>query len=322
MRKSTILMLVIMLAGAASAATLWQQLRVERDTNAALHARLTALEHDSAAVATSVSKPAVPLPAEPDVPRAMKTVAEPPSAPSPPAAQFDYMRQQQQLLKNPDYRKALRDQRRQYLEFSFRDLAKVLNLTPEKAAAVFDLMADQFVESMNLRWQAQRPAGNAVGRDLQRVAEERQRKADEDMERLLGAANMTRLQEFRETLSSRTEVNMLRNELSAGPDPLRDDQYQPLLDIVHAEEQQMNRELQELYAGDPTASGKSHDTIQTELAVAANRRIVEAAKSILTSEQLATVQNVYRRQRAQMETQNTLSRLQMEARIRDARDQR
>jgi hypothetical protein len=318
MRKSTIVLLIALAASVGSACWLWGRLARERDEAAALQTRLTALERVSETAAEIAPAVAPARQEEHPAARSTKVVAELPPTSSPATTHSDYMGRQRQLMKNPEYRKALRDQQRQYIEFSFRDLPAVLNLTPEKAAALFDLMAEQSVDSMELQWQ--QSASKSDGRALQRAAEGQRRKYDAETERLLGSSNMIRLQEFRETLGSRTEVNVLRNELSGGAEALREDQYGPMLDIVFAEEQRMNRELQDLYASNPLAGGRSHDSVRTDLAVAANRRIVESARSILTQSQLAAVENLYRRQQIQMESQNTMTRLQVEAAARNTRD--
>jgi hypothetical protein len=315
MRRSIIVLLAALMASGGSTFWMWQQLRAERDANSVLRERLTVLGQQST-TAVAPLQAAARASSSATSERVTKVDAHTPPANLPASPQDDIDNRQLLLLKNPEYLKALRAQRRQTLEYQFRQLAQVLKLTPEKSAALFDLLADQSVEAAVMRWQSRATEGEE--RALRSAMEERDRKADADLETLLGASNMIRLREFRETLGSRIEVNRLRSELSGGAEPLRDDQFEPMLGIVFAEQQRMNRELQDYYTTGPTADG-TH-SIQTEFAVAANQRIVESAKAILTKAQLTAIEELYRRQRAQMEAQDTITRIQFEEMKRSKRE--
>jgi hypothetical protein len=315
MRRSNIVLLAALLASSGSALWMWQQLRAERDANSVLRGRLTALAQHSMTAAAPLEAAAPAPPAA--TPEARTTIAVAQTAPAnSPASQDDIDTRQRRLLKDPEYLKALRVQHRQSIEFQFRQLAEILKLTPEKSAALFDLLADQSVDSAVLQWQ--RPATKEESRAFRSAMEERDRKAEAELEMLLGAPSMTRLREYRETIGSRMEVNRLRSELSGGAEPLRDDQFDPMLGIVVAEQQRMHRELQDYYATGPTADGTN--SIQTEFLIAANQRIVESAKSILTKAQLTAIEDMYRRQRAQMEAQDAITRIQFEEMKRSKRE--
>ena len=314
MRKSTMVLLAALAASGGSAFWLQDQLSAERDANAALRQRLAAVAESP----KSVSAPAAPIPPQAQSPaRATKVIAElrPPSSPAP--QQYDFSAQQRELMKNPEYRKAMRDQRRQYFEDVYGELGKVLKLTPAQTSALCDLMADQSIELSDLQWQ--QPASKEDTVALRRAIEEQERKADQQLDRMLGSSSLSHLKEFQQSLGSRMEVNRLRGELAMGVEALRDDQYQLMLDIVSAEQQRRNRELQDAFAADPTSGGTFDPSVRTRFAVAANERIVDSARSILTSAQLAIIENVYRRERQQMETQDSMAKVQFEAE-RAARD--
>jgi len=317
MRNSTIVLLAALLVSLGTASWMWQQLRSERETNAALQVRLSQLEHHPEQHANAAPAITSPLPEERSDPRTTKVVAEAQSAPAAVGSRGDFMSRQRQLMSNPEYRKAMRDAQRQHIESVFRELPGILNLSPKEAAAVFDLMADQAIRSFEL--EEHRTATKDNGRILARAIDEQRRKDDAELQQLLGTSNMSRLQEFRDTIGSRVEVNTIRNELGTGPDALRDDQFDSMLGIVYSEQQRMNRELQELYATPPADGSRTYDSSRTELAVTANRRIVESARSILSGAQLTAIENLYRRQRLQMETRDTMIRLSSEVTARDAR---
>ena len=58
------------------------------------------------------------------------------------------------LTANPETRKALRDQQKMGMTAIYSDLAKRLNLTPEQAGQLNDLLADHVMDSIDLITQA------------------------------------------------------------------------------------------------------------------------------------------------------------------------
>jgi hypothetical protein len=316
MRKSTLVLSVTLAAAAASSSWLWQQWHEERAVNIALRAHLNALEQHPE------SNPPVPTPAFASA--AVSTGLAPANSKelrsyaADKAAAVNYSgKVQQRLLKNPQFREALRNQQRRVIETEYRDLPKFLNLSPEEGARLFDLLAEQGEKTLELQWRGpiRQEGGSPTPPNYQELRAKVEAENAAGLARLLGAQNMNRLQEFRSTLQSRIEVDAVRGELARGPDPLREDQVEPMIGVVNAELQRMNQELRDasmmLFANgyaDPAAEGK-----RSELAIAANQRIVDAAGSILTNTQLAALKELYRRQRLQMETSGEVNRLRAEA---------
>jgi len=212
------------------------------------------------------------------------------------------------LLKNPEFRGAMLSQQRVALEDQFRDLPKILGLSPEQSDRLFDLLADQQIRQFDLRWQ--RPEAGKTFSDL--LQDARAKNAAELAE-LLGPSNMIRYQEFRASLQGRAEVNSVRAELASGADPMRESQYDPMLAVVNLELQRLNQEIADLGPRGVPGSDPADETKRIELTVAANQRILDAARPILSGTQLAGLESLYRRQRQQMEAQDTLNRLRIEA---------
>jgi len=212
------------------------------------------------------------------------------------------------VIKNPEFRRATHDKTRVMLEDDFRDLPKILGLSPEQAERLFDLLAEQQVRTLDIRWLKPEP-GKTVSDAYQ---EARARNAAELTE-FLGASNMIRYQEFRSTLPGRMEVNSVRTELARGPEPMRESQFDPLLAVVNVELQRLNQEISDLGPRGVPGSDPAGETRRVELTVAANQRILDASRPILSSTQYAGLEELYRRQRMQMESEDTLNRLRTEA---------
>jgi hypothetical protein len=86
---------------------------------------------------------------------------------------------------------------------------------------------------------------------------------------------------------------------------------QPLFEVVYAEQKRLQQEWNDLSASG--ISGSKQSAKRSEAAIAANDRIVDAASSLLTGAQLAALREMYRRQKAQMESQDEMNRLMTEA---------
>jgi len=312
MFKTTVLW--VALAGTtAASAWLWIQWRAEREINQQLLARVAAQAHQPAPaprpapVAASAPQAATPartanlkLPAETAMPEPRPRLRE----------------DSRRLMASPEFRKAYRERQRLEVENTYRDLPGLLNLTPDQTERLFDLMADQGVKLLKLQWGW--PASQQDGKSLQTMSAELRKQNDAELSQLLGERNLGELKEFRGSLESRGEVDALRAELARTSEPMREDQFDSMLAVVHAENQRADQELKARTGNDiPLAPGFiSSSPASVELAIAANQRIVESAAMLLTPSQLSTVKDFYRRQRLQMETQRDLIRLQGEAMIR------
>jgi hypothetical protein len=306
MFKSAIL--CIALAGTtASSVWLWHQWRSEQAANLALLARLERRQTQ---------------PEQAPVPAPVASVAAPPPRPTNvkvpvesgiPDFRSDFREGQRRLLANPEYRKSLHDRQRLDIEYAYRDLPKMLNLSADQSGRLFDLMADQGVKLIELQqgW----PATQEDGKSLTTMMGELRKQHDAERAELLGERNLRELKEFTASLESRNEVDALRANLARTAEPMREDQFDSLLAVVYAENQRADQELKARAGTEVALPGgfTLSNPASVEVATATNQRIVESAAMLLTPSQLATVKDFYRRERVQMETQRDLDRMRTEA---------
>jgi len=308
MFKSAVL--CVALAGTtASSVWLWHQWRNERDANLQLLARL---ETRQQRFKTAPPPPLASIPALP-APPVSPTNAKLPAETAVPDWRPDFRDGQRRLLANPEYRKSLRDRQRLEIEYAYRDLPRLLNLSADQTNRLFDLMAEQAVAMVEL--QSGWPATQVNGKSLPTMTAELRKQNDAERGELLGERNLQELKEFSASLESRNEVEALRAELARTAEPMREDQFDSLLAVVHGENQRADQELK-ARAGNETIlvpGFTSSGPASVEVATAANRRIVDSAAMLLTPSQLSTVKDFYRRQRVQMETQRDLDRFRVEA---------
>jgi hypothetical protein len=303
MRKSTLVLSCVSVATTMAAFWFWQQWQDERPVRVDAKEPIANLECQAAPAtgitATPDSTPsAVPAAKRMSATNAAMPTLAPEFAPPP----------EPRLLKDPEFRAALRSQQRVMLEEEFRDLPKILGLSAEQSDRLFDLLAEQRTRVLEARWQ--KPEG---GKTPTSSFQEARAKNKEELANFLGPSNMIRYEDFLSTRESRAEINSVRNELARGTEPLREEQIEPMMAVVNAELQRLDQEVrdvgpQELPGSDPTADAK-----RVELTVAANQRILDAARTILSSAQLSGLKDLYRRQRLQMESEGTLNRMRSAA---------
>jgi hypothetical protein len=313
MRASTIVLTCLTAASTASAMWLGSQLSEERARNDALSADLQSLRRISAPspVATNTAPtPGTPLPPQPAAgvaPPTQVTTQFDAALNAPPGSRArDFNEARRQLLGNPEYRQAMRTQQRAMIEQQYRDLPKALGLSPEQADKVFDQMVDDMMQNFDGRERRRfvQSDGSQAWVDQQRASE------DSAMTKLLGADGMLKLQDFRESQMSRSEVRMLGNELIGSSDPLREDQMEPLFNVVYAEQKRLQQEWNEISMSG--VDGTKLSAKRSEAAIAANERIVDSARSLLSGTQLAALKEMYRRQKEQMQSQEEMNRLMTE----------
>jgi len=291
----------------AASSWLWRELRAERDRADASQARVLELERMQAASMLEIP-PVAPAdsssaPASAAVPvRKQETGVEP--APSdagqkqstPP----DYFGYEARMLRNPKYREARRAHRQMQLASGHLDLAESLQISQEQADRLLDLLVDQ-----ELRF-ADDPRRNPINeeevQERQLRVRESQRANDAELTALLGESKLAQWKEYQASLQTRHQVQQLRTTLAAGPEPLRGDQIQPLVDAMYAEQKRVKEELAAYtatLAWSGGMDGQSHsrrNERHAQLAAAASERIQTAAESILTQQQLETLDGVLQRQ--------------------------
>jgi hypothetical protein len=303
MRKSTLVLSFISVVTGTLAIWLWQQRQGQGPVH--LDAKTPAAARDCHDVRAAVTEP---LPTSTAVaatkPMTAMQAMNAATLPLPPGfvPPTDL-----RLLKDPEFRGALRTQNRVMFEQDLRDLPKVLGLSAEQSERLFDLLAEQRVRLLEV--QSKLETGKSPMSNFQDTrARNHQELAD-----FLGPSNMIRYEEFRTSLQSRAEVDSVRTELARGAEPLREDQVEPFIAVVSTELQRLDQEVHDAAPPDPMRPDPVAEAKRVELTVAANQRIADAARPILSGPQLAGLLDLYRRQRLQMESAGTLNRLRLEA---------
>ncbi len=272
---------------------LWRELRVERQRTADLQAQL-----DDAKIAVRVSTAAAqhanaPVPT---TETAGKVDAAPVAGPAPASTSASAQRAmnlEQDLMKDPEYRKLRLAQLRTSIERNNPGLAEELGLSEQEAGRLYDLLAEN---QLAMNFDSSIPGESAI-------------------RGLLGEGKYAQWQEYQQARPARQRVMSMNTQLTQAGMPLSDSQSRALTTAMLAEQQRQRQDQQARVR--TAASGNQNDpdfrAQAQEEALKRNeensRRMLDAAAPSLTAKQLAAL-------REQMEQQAAMtrivSRMQME----------
>jgi hypothetical protein len=307
MRKREIVLGLALTTSVAVALTLWQQLQAERALTAQLRTQVSGpapatREPAAPARAGSATTP-LPGPASSVEPSAA------PAAPDPPrrvvGRKQDWQAYQRQLLKDPRYVDVFREQRRLTYRLRRDNAMRLFGFSAEIADAIIDLDIDEELQLM---------AGSGDSADGNRERYETARRDhDTKLLALLGQDKFDRWQTYMETRGTRMQVDRFRAQLN-GNDMLRDDQVEPLITALAAEQRLMREQIDEYRAtlnwdDDAAESGRQFRARQIELTAAAHERMLASAGSILSTSQVQRLEEMLAADRAQRATQERMDSL-------------
>jgi hypothetical protein len=334
MRKSAIALIVATLSCGTASAYLWQELRAEREQARVLEARVAELEEAQARSSPQMEPRAFEeLPSSPTEP----TIAATPPAKSPPAATFTAVpqaalafagprvrdmrmdpemrqrvqanfEQQQNMLKDPEYRELMRSQQKLGMKRMYGDMETMLGLSKDEAERVLDVLAEHQLRSMEQRpimpvMDGSQP-DEATIREQQRVFEETKRKNDAEIAAALGP-KYSEWQGYQQSMWSRSQVMRLRETLAGTEEPLRQDQVKPLVQALAREQQQMQTNT--MRSQIPPGGRMTQETqlrMQEEWlerTAQSHERIRNSVSSLLTPSQLQQLQEQQDQERKMQE---------------------
>lgn len=301
MNKATALFAITTVILAATSLYLAQSLRLER---ARLAAVVSAQPRLSTPAPEPPQQPPATAPSKPPTVRA--TSATPAVQPSKPAGEKSQLALPPRVV-NRSARSADLAVRRLDMEKKYVDLAAALNLQPDEAARVFELLAKQ--DLADVEDDMARERAGVAGRERQRERERRQQANSAELAALLGEDRAADWNKYMNSLGARAEVGALRVQLADSDYPLRRDQYEPLVAVLATEQVRHNADREQLRRGmRDLANPTPQETIEymdrrldlIEGSLARRRR---AAESILDSEQLRSYQAMLERERLQRQVE-------------------
>lgn len=296
---------------AAVAVNLWRELGAERNVTAQLREQLAT--PTPAATLPQVFAPSpAPVAATPAASAAVAAATAASAANSgapartPPAALPNFIADQQEMMKDPEFRAARLAQMRMNMAQMHPGLAEVLGLSPEDAARMLDVLAEFQLEMSTATLSTavingQQPDPEAM---RQTVAAQReiQRRQDEAVASVLGAGGVEKWRHYQQfERPAYMQASQVNRMMEGAGQPLLNDSQQRAMREIYGTEMAKLREEQRDLAQRYTQSGGRPDAamLDQQQAVRAehDRRIVDAASRHLSPAQLETLRTSLEQQR-------------------------
>jgi ribosomal protein L12E/L44/L45/RPP1/RPP2 len=368
MSKIALVLAIIAIGEGAVTLHLVRQVRTERETAQTLQARVTELEQKAQQPgATFVVAPTQPATVNPFVaggraaPAPPKAVADKTAAPGNamvgaftssgpiPLSNQDQQRMREQmqasmerqrmLMRDPEYREAMRAQQKMNLVRSNPNLARDLDLTPEQLERLYEVLAEQSLRAMensSPMWSVHGEQPDAAKmQEFHRIAVEQQRSNETELRRTLGDAKYREWQEYQSMAGVRWEADRVRNSLASAGAPLDESLAKPLLKSLHEQQMKMMQQQAAAAAANANASGRlafssgfssagaaSPDMLKMqeqslEMMAQQHKRQREALASVLTPEQLKIIEDEHNAEQQMQRAQLRIMRAQQEAGLLD-----
>jgi hypothetical protein len=294
-------------------ANLWRELRSQHVLNAALQTQLAAAASRSREPAPPTPPAINPAPPPAAIAPAPATVAAAPEArpattamrPDQAQARQDAINRERALWQDPEYRAARLAQARGNLQRQHLGLAEELGLTDAEEDKLLDLLAEhQVTLNMEMNAIARATQNDPVAQqEVARKQAEMARQREASVSSLLGAKYPV-YQQYQQNAGGRSGVSSMNSTLAQAGTPMNAAQIKTMTTVMAAEQQRQQQEMQALTRNmnsqDPEARTRMNDEMQRR-SLEASRRILEAASSVLSPQQVATL-------RAEVESQEAMSR--------------
>ena len=307
MRNLALLCAALAVVSAIVSVNLWRELRTERQLTAQLAGRDASIPEGPRADTSDM-----PVAAAASQQTDNSTSVPPAGSQETPAranpARISF---QTELMKDPEYRKAMQAQLRVNQTQNYPDLAEELGLTVEEANKLFDLLTEYEFEINSSEFSlgdGGQPDQAAI-EEMRRRSQDILRRQDEALSSMLGTVRFGQWKGYQQTLGARVQVAQWERTLQSAGMPLTQAQSRPLTNAYIAE-QRRQREDALAMAGDIRQMGPQERLRMQEASldgqVESNRRMLDVARSHLTAQQLESLQ-------ASMDQQLAMSRSFMRA---------
>jgi hypothetical protein len=344
MSKATLILGAVTLTLGVASVYLYSESHTQRERAEALEARVQELEARPHAVTGPAPMPQLPPDAVQNpfavstaVPPAMRAPAldrpVDPAGPQMRANMQAAMDRSQKMLADPDYRAAVKSQQKFMLAQMYPDLAATLHLQPQEIDSLLEVLAEQQMKQMETR---PRFRGDGIPdedarRQMMEQMNQQQQQNQTEIAQLLGDAKLQEWKDYQSSLGARAQVRQFRASLESSGVPLRDDQVQPLVDAMMAEQKNSSRTnftpFNVVRRGAGGGNGQDASDLATQYEESAqrmaqsNQRIRDTVSPHLSPRQMQAFDQMLNRQLEMQQIQARMMRAQAEAGARDGTNQ-
>jgi len=269
-------------------ANLWRELYQERKLTAGLRAEMAGSAGHVRTLLQGSRLDVRELAPPSDNPDAVMTAAPPPPPPGGLAPGTDIS--EQELLKDPAYRKTRLVTLRSTIEQDFPGLAEELGLTGEESARLFAVLAET-----RLAMAAEAPVTDgqqvepAVAAQVTRIRRALLKQQSDSLRALLGDARYARWQEYRQTQAVRLRANAYATALARSGVPLDSFQTRTMTTTMIAEHERLEQDILALggtvVQANPETRIQALETLKNRQADS-NQHVLDAASRFMSAQQV------------------------------------
>jgi hypothetical protein len=307
---TSVLALLVAILGAISL-WLWRSLEVERGRVVGAQTQL-----DDASSAVAVARPLTPSAPRHGADAERKRMGATMEVPN---AMFGASRPEL-LNDNKEYRDLMQRLNALGIKSIYVDLAGALGISQEQADRVMAVVVDY-----QLRMAATEMPSDPEGSRSWRIRMEQEKyQANADIAAIIGSSRLPDWFAYTESLDARHEAREIRAALLDTSEPLRKDQVEPLIKILHEQDLQVAEALPPSAQGDGEDADTVEDSREFDAYVAelagSHERLETAAVGVLSSTQLAALRQMHEDERETAMLSQELFRIQREMGLKPAVD--
>ena len=204
------------------------------------------------------------------------------------------------MMNDPKMKEMMRQQPAVMLKQMYGDFVKQRRLSPQQADQFFELLTQKqtgtMEEGMRLLGGENKEA--AKGEPQPQPTPDQRAEADRQLQMLLGGAGYAAYQDYEKTLSERTTLNEMRQQLALNGAPLQDEQAKTLLQVMLEERDTIQSATDDIEKWKAVRSGTSEAFLQAQADF--DQRVRNRAASILKPEQFSALE-AYQKQQLEMQ---------------------
>lgn len=224
----------------------------------------------------------------------------------------EFMKGLAKMFSDPEMKKTMRGQQKMGMRMMYGELIKQLNLDPQKAEELLDILADRQLDLASAGMNAL-DKNNPDRKEQMARNEEKSRLYDEQLKAALGEDNFATMKEFEKSMGDRMMLQQFEGTFASSGAPLEPTQKDQLLQLMAAERAKMPAKLN---LTNNTNASEQVEAIQSDESVAQimnaqkdfQGRVLAGARQFLSPEQLQALEKVNKQQMEFMENQIKMSK--------------
>jgi hypothetical protein len=216
------------------------------------------------------------------------------------------------MFTDPEMRKTMRSQQMVGIRMMYGDLAKELDLSPQDAEQLLEILTDRQMEMAAAGMQAFDRNNPDQAKDKDRLAESTKRYEDQ-IQAMLGEEKFKSLKTYEGSMGDRFMLQQFEGQFGAAGAPLVADQKQKLLDLMRDERAKTPSNMNLANSGNPVQQmdalknpEKVNQFVTSQQEY--QKRVLDRSRQFLNADQVGALEKVHKQQLELLQMQMKMSR--------------